>query len=103
MDAEPWKGELPEVPDFGDTFIYVQPEALFPRSFEYESVFSEEFSPEDRIAVEGIDVSIKVESFAIEVMIEGDMDEARANALVQDIRKSVEADTGRTCVVKTYV
>jgi hypothetical protein len=102
MDAEPWRGEVPEVPDFGDTFIYVRPEALFPRSFEYESVFSEEFSPEDRIAVGGIDVSIKVESFAIEVMIEGDMDEARANALVQDIRKSMEADTGRTYVVKTY-
>jgi hypothetical protein len=102
MDGESWKGESPEIPDFGDTFIYVQPEALFPRGFEYETVSSEEFSPEDRIAVDGIEVSIKVESFAIEVMIEGEMDEARANALVQDIREGVEADTGRPCVVKTY-
>ena len=38
----------------------------------------------------------------IEVVIEGDMDEAKANALVQDIRESVEADTGRSCVVKGY-
>ena len=30
------------------------------------------------------------------------MDEAGANALVQDIRESVEADTGRACVVKGY-
>jgi hypothetical protein len=102
MDAEPWKGESPEMPDLGDTFIFVRPEALFPRSFEYETVYSEEFSPEDRITVDGIQVSIKVESFAIEVMIEGEMDEARANALVQDIREAVEADTGRPCVVRTY-
>jgi hypothetical protein len=103
IDAEPWKGELPEIPDFSDTFIYVQAEALFPRSFEYESVFSEEFSLEDRITVDGIDVSIKVEPFAIEVMIEGNMDETKANALVQDIREGVEADTGRSCVVKSYL
>ena len=102
MDGESWKGESPEMPDLGDTFIYVRPEALFPRGFEYETVSSEEFSPEDRIAVDGIEVSIKVESFAIEVMIEGEMDDARANALVQDIREGVEADTGRPCVVKTY-
>ncbi len=92
IDAEPWKGEGPEMPDLGDTFIYVKPEALFPRSFEYETVYSEEYSPEDRIIVDGIEVSIKVESFAIEVMIEGEMDEAKANALVQDIR---EGDRGR--------
>lgn len=102
MDAEPGKGEGPEMPDLGDTFIYVKPEVLFPRSFEYETVYWEEYSPEDRIIVDGIQVSIKVESFAIEVMIEGEMDEAKANALVQDIREGIEADIGRPCVVKNY-
>lgn len=102
MYDEPWKAESPEMPDFGDTFIYVQTEALFPRSFEYETVYSEEFSLEDRITVDGIEVSIKVEFWVIEVVIEGEMDEAKANALVHDIKEGVEADTGRSCVVTTY-
>jgi hypothetical protein len=53
--------------------------------------------------VDGIDVSIKVEPYSFEVMIEGNMDETKANALVQDIREGVEADTGRSCVVKSYL
>lgn len=72
IDAETWEGEPPEVPDFGDTFIYVRREALFPRSFEYETTFSEEFSPEDRITVDGVAVCIRVAAFAIEVTIEGE-------------------------------
>ena len=103
MDAEPWRGERPEVTDFSDTFIFVKSEALFPRSFEYESIYSEDYSPEERFTVDGIDISIKFASSAIEIMIEGDMDEAKANALIQDIKGSVEADTGRTCVVKNYL
>ena len=100
IDAETWEGEPPEVPDFGDTFIYVRREALFPRSFEYETKFSEKFSPEDWITVDGVAVCIKVAAFAIEVTIEGEMASDRANALVRDIEGSVEADTGRACVVK---
>ena len=83
-----------------DTFIYVRRGALFPRSFEYETTFSEEFSPEDRITVDGVAVCIRVAAFAIEVTIEGEMASDRANALVRDIKGSVEADTGRACVVK---
>ncbi len=29
LDAEPWKGESPEMPDFGDTFTFVKPEGAF--------------------------------------------------------------------------
>ena len=102
MDAETCKGESLDMPDLGDTFVYVQPESLLPRSFEYASTISEEFSLEDRITVDGIEVSIKLESFAIEIMIEGEMDESRADALVQDIREGNESETGRTCVEKTF-
>jgi hypothetical protein len=102
MEAETWKGESLEIPDFDDTFIYVQPEAVFPRSFEYEAVYSDEFSREDRITIDGIEVCIEITAFAIEVMIEGEMDESKANALVQDIKEGVEADTGRPYALKTY-
>jgi hypothetical protein len=101
-DAEPWKGEAPVLPDFSDTFIFVQPEALFPRNIEYESIYSEEFSLEDRITVDGIDVTIKIGVFDIEVMIEGDMDETKAIALVNDIKESIEFSTGCSCVVEDY-
>jgi hypothetical protein len=101
-EGECWKGETLEIPDFSDTFVYIQPEALFPRHIEYETVFSEVFSLEDRIEVSGIPVSIKVESFSIEIVIEGQMEEAKAAALVEDIRESVEADTGLRCVLKSY-
>ena len=31
MEGESWKGEALEIPDFGDTFVFIEPEALFPR------------------------------------------------------------------------
>jgi hypothetical protein len=30
-EGDCWKGETLEIPDFSDTFVYIQPEALFPR------------------------------------------------------------------------
>jgi hypothetical protein len=102
MEGESWKGDALEIPDFGDTFAYILPEALFPRQFEYETVFSEVFSVEDRIVVAGITVSIKVASFSVEIVIEGQMEEAKAVALVRDIKESIEADTGLPCVLKSY-
>ena len=50
----------------------------------------------------GIPISIKVESFSVEVVIEGQMEEAKAVALVRDIKESIEADTGLPCVLKSY-
>lgn len=100
-EDESWKGE-PDVPDFEDTFVYIAPEALFPPHFAYESTECEEYSREDRIVVQGIPVSIEVATFSIEVVIEGPMDEATAVALVEDIKESVEADTGLRLVLKSY-
>lgn len=102
MEGESWKGETPEIPDFSDTFIYIQPEALFPRHFGYESVLSEGYSPEDRIVVGGVPVSIRVASFSVEIIIEGDMDEALAVAIVQDIKEGIEADTGLSLKLESY-
>ena len=106
---ESWKcepvereGETPEGLENDDVFVYVLREYLFPRDFEYETVSCDEYSPEERIYVAGVPVSIKMESFSIEVVIEGEMDGAMATALVEDVKASVEADTGRPCVVKAY-
>jgi hypothetical protein len=101
-DDEAWKGENLEIPDFGDTFIYVRPEALLPRRFEYESVLSEEYSLEARIMVAGIPICIKIQTFSIEVIVEGEMEQALAVAIAEDIRESVEADTGIRCNLETY-
>ena len=81
-------------------FNYVQPEALLPQHFEYESVRSEEFSREERIIVAGIPICIEVGAFSIEVVVEGDMDQAMAVAIAQDIREGVEADTGIPCALE---
>lgn len=100
-DDESWKCEpLEELDD--DMFVYVTPEALSPKHFEYETIYSEEFSLEERIFVAGVPVSITMAGFSIEVVIEGEMDEPMATALVEDIKASVEADTGRPCVVKVH-
>jgi hypothetical protein len=101
-EGECWTGETPEIPDYSDTFVYIQPEALFPRHIAYETVFSEEFSLEDRIEVAGIPVSMKVEAFSIEIVIEGQMEETKAAALVEDIKESIEADTGLKCVLISH-
>ena len=98
----PGRGKAPEIPDFSDTFIYIQPGALFPRHFSYKTVLTEDYSPEDRIVVEGIPVSIKVASFSVEIVIEGDMDEAMAVAIVQDIKEGIEADTGLSLSLEGY-
>jgi hypothetical protein len=82
--------------------VYIPTEALFPRHVEYEPVFSEEYSREDRIVVAGIPVSIEVACFSVEIVIEGPMEEARAFALVRDINESIEAETGLSCVLKSY-
>lgn len=97
MEGESWKGEGPELPIFGDAFLFISPEALFPRNHEYESVYSEEFSPQERIFVAGVPVSITVSSFTVDVVIEGPMGEAMAVALARDIKESIEADTGVPC------
>jgi hypothetical protein len=101
MVYEPWKASL-DIPDFEDPFLYVQSQALLPRRVEFETILCQEFSREDRIAVAGVPVSIKVASFGIEILIEGAMDDAMAAALVEDIKGGVEADTGRPCIVESY-
>jgi hypothetical protein len=67
------------------------------------SIWSDEPSLDDRIIVAGIPVSIKVDAFSIEIVIEGEMDEDAANAIAEDIKEGVEADTGRPCVVQRYM
>lgn len=52
----------------------------------YETVWSDESSLDERILVAGIPVTIRIETFSIEVVIEGKMDEDMANALAEDIR-----------------
>jgi hypothetical protein len=102
MEGESWRGEAPEMPDVEETFVYIPTEALFPRHVEYEPVFSEEYSREDRIIVAGIPVSIEVACFSVEIVIEGQMEEAMAFALVRDIKESIEAETGLSCVLTSY-
>jgi hypothetical protein len=97
-----WQGETREEPDLEDPFIYVLREVLFPRSFAYEVVWADEPTPDERIIVAGIPVSITIEAFSIEVIVEGEMDRAMANRLAEDIKEGVEADTGRPCVVEDY-
>jgi hypothetical protein len=100
-DDEPWRGEPAEERE-DDLFVYVKPEALLPRGFRYETVWSDEPSLDDRIIVAGIPVSIRLRAFAIEIVVEGEMDEAMANELAEDIKEGVEADTGRECVLKRW-
>jgi hypothetical protein len=109
MKGPPFRGCLQaeddpveEARDVADPFIYVMPEALLPRKFAYDTIWSDEPSLDDRILVSGIPVSIKMEAFSIEIVIEGEMNEDMANALAEDIREGVEADTGRQCVVQKY-
>jgi hypothetical protein len=103
LDDEQWKGEPEEEESNVDgPLLYVMPEALLPRNFRYETVWSDEPSLEDRILVAGIPVSIKMGPFSIEIVVEGEMDEAMADELAQDIREGVEADTGRRCFLKKY-
>ena len=84
-----------------DLFIYVMPEALRPRTIPHDVVWSEE--PEyplvHRLVVAGVTVSIEMSS-SIEIIIEGDMDEAQADALARDVKESVEVDTGRPCLLR---
>ena len=56
---------------------------------------SERFEPDSELPIRRLGAELMVSP-------DRDRDGARANSLVQDIRKSVEADTGRTCVVKIY-
>lgn len=101
MDDEPWKGEPVEEPE-DDPFVYVMPAALLPRSFAYETIWSDEPTPDDRILVAGVPVSIKTSGSSIEIIVEGEMDEVMANKIAEDIKESVEADTGRPCILKSY-
>jgi hypothetical protein len=87
---------------FDDPFIYVMPKALLPRSFAYETTWSDEPSIDERILVTGFPVTIKMSAFHIDIVIEGEMDEDMANALAEDIKGGVEADTGRRCVLRRY-
>ncbi len=100
MEGESWKGESLGIPDFEAPFLYL--EAVCPRNFEYEAVVSEESSLADRIVVAGIPVSIRIECFTIEVVIEGDMDYSMATAIAEDIRAGVEAETERPCLLERY-
>jgi hypothetical protein len=94
--------ELPQEPGWVDPFIYVMPEALYPRNFEYETVWTEELQLDEQFFVAGIAVTVKFQAFFVEIIVEGDMDETMADALAEDIKEGVEADTGRPCVVEKY-
>lgn len=87
---------------FDDTFVYVSPEALAPRRFASETVWSDEPSIEERFLVEDTPVNVAFKTFGIEIVIEGDMGEATAQALVEDIKDGIEAETGRPCVVREH-
>ena len=69
---------MEETLDVADPFLYVMPKARLPRSVAYETIWSDEPSLDERIIVAGIPVSIKMEAFSIEVIIEGEMDEDMA-------------------------
>ncbi len=85
-----------------DTFVHVSPEALFPRHFAYETIWPDGPSIEERFLVEDTPVTVAFAVFGIEVVIEGDMPEATAQAIVEDIKEGIEADTGRPCVVRKH-
>ncbi len=101
MEDEPWKEPIEEELE-DDTFIYVMPEALFPKSFAYETVASDDPTLGERIIVAGIPVSIQMSAFFVEIVVEGEMNAAMADELAEDIKESIEADTGRKCILESY-
>lgn len=50
----------------------------------------------------GIPVAVSFTARGIELIVEGDIDEATADALAENVKASVEADTGRPCVLIKY-
>ncbi|MFO0953118.1 MAG: hypothetical protein U0835_18585 [Isosphaeraceae bacterium] len=92
-----------DMPDVQDTFLWVKAESLRPRRLPFEVVASGDFTPEERLVVAGVPVSIKFEAFAIEVVVEGELDEAAEAALLEDIKAGVESETGRPLVLERLV
>lgn len=86
-----------EWPEFDEPFIGVARGALFPRNFEYEVVDLGKLTPDEKIVVAGIPISITFELFSIGIIVEGEMDEEMASAIAKDIRDRIEAETGRPC------
>ncbi|WP_337176902.1 hypothetical protein [Paludisphaera sp.] len=110
-DDEPWKRDDEEAagPPPDDPILDVSPDSLRPTSFRWELLsawdeqpFDEVVRRGDRLLVEGVPTSINLDLFAIEIVIEGDMDEALADAIVRDIRENVEEEVGRPCLVEKY-
>lgn len=111
VDDEPWRRDDEEAAgrSIEDRFLYVSPDSLRPTSFRWEllrawdeNLLDEDVKHEDRLLVEGVPMSIDLRALAIEIVIEGDMDEALADAIVRDIRENVEEEVGRPCLVEKY-
>ena len=85
-EDEPWMGEAVEelCGPMIDPIVYVLPDALLPRGIAYDRGCRTGI--DQRIIVAGIPVSIKIGPFAIEIVVEGEMDEAMATELAEDIR-----------------
>jgi len=52
--------------------------------------------------VAGIPVVVEFKDSQIELIVEGDMDEALADAVAEAVRANVEADVGRPCVLTKH-
>lgn len=96
-DHEPWKGEPEQIPD--DFFLWVEPEALYPRTVDHEPIWTDEFRPDVRFEVAGIPVAVNYGGLGIEIIIEGDMDAGLARKLAEDILSGIEDATERPCVL----
>ncbi len=82
-----------------DLFLYIRPEALLPKVFDHEPPEDAAYSMEHQITISGVPVTIKLDVDAVDLLIEGDMPDGRADALVAEIRSNIESETGRPCTV----
>jgi hypothetical protein len=85
-----------------DVFLYVLPGALRPRGVAHEVETPADYARDGRFIVAGIPVVVSMKGSEIELVIEGDMNEALADAVAEAVRASVEADVGRACVLTKY-
>lgn len=98
-----WECEPAPPLELDDVFVYISPQALYPRGIAYETEWTkDEPSEVARFVVAGIPVSVDFTALGIELIVEGDMDEALAVALAEDVKASVEVDTGRPCLLTKY-
>lgn len=98
-----WECEPAPPLELDDIFVYVSPEVLYPRGIAYETEWNDDEPSEDaRFVVAGIPVAVSFTALGIELIVEGDMDEALADALAEDVRGNIEADIGRRCILTKH-